>query len=44
MAGTEENEVVAADVKTETFSTDVTEPVEVSVPGTVTYTHVDVRL
>ena len=44
VAGTEENEVVAADVKTETFSTDVTEPVEVSVPGTVTYTHVDVRL
>ena len=44
VAGTEETENVGADVKTETVSTDVAEPVEVSVPETVAYTHVDVRL
>lgn len=44
VAGTEETENVGADVKTETVSTDVVEPVEVSVPETVAYTHVDVRL
>lgn len=44
MAGTEETENVGADVKTETVSTDIAEPVEVSVPETVAYTHVDVRL
>ena len=44
VAGTEETENVGADVKTETVSTDIAEPVEVSVPETVAYTHVDVRL
>ena len=44
VAGTEETENVGAAVKTETVSTDVVEPVEVSVPETVAYTHVDVRL
>ena len=44
VAGTEETEVVGAEIKTETVSKDVTEPLEVSVPETVTYTHVDVRL
>ena len=44
VAGAEGTENVGADVKTETVSTDVAEPVEVSVPETVTYTHVDVRL
>ena len=44
MAGTEEIENVDADVKTETVSMDIAEPVEVSVPETVAYTHVDVRL
>ena len=42
--GTEETENVGADVKTETVNTDIAEPVEVSVPETVAYTHVDVRL
>lgn len=44
VAGTEETENVGADVKTETVNTDIAEPVEVSVPETVAYTHVDVRL
>ena len=44
VAGTEEIENVGADVKTETVNTDIAEPVEVSVPETVAYTHVDVRL
>ena len=44
VAGAEGTENVGADVKTETVSTDVAEPVEVSVPETVTYNHVDVRL
>jgi hypothetical protein len=44
VAGTEETENVGADVKTETVSTDIAEPVEVSVSETVAYTHVDVRL
>ena len=44
VAGTEETENVGAEIKNETVSADVAEPVEVSVPETVTYTHVDVRL
>ena len=44
VAGTEETENVGADVKNETVNTDIAEPVEVSVPETVAYTHVDVRL
>ncbi len=44
VAGTEEAENVGADVEVETVSADVAEPVEVSVPETVAYTHVDVRL
>ena len=44
VAGTEETENVGANVKNETVNTDTAEPVEVSVPKTVTYTHVDVRL
>ena len=44
VSGTEETENVGADVKTETVNTDIAEPVEVSVPETVAYTHVDVRL
>ena len=44
VAGTEETENVGAEIKNETVSADVSEPVEVSVSETVTYTHVDVRL
>lgn len=44
MAGAGETEAVGAEVKTETISTDAAEPVEVSVPETIVYTHVDVRL
>ena len=44
MTGTEETEAVGADVKTKTISTDAAESVEISVPETITYTHVDVRL
>ena len=44
VVGTEENENVGADVKTETVNTDIAEPVEGSVPEAVAYTHVDVRL
>ena len=44
MAGTEETENVRVDVKTATVNTDIAQPVEVSVPETVAYTHVDVRL
>ena len=44
VAGAEETEDVGTEVKTETVSTDIAEPVEVSVPETVAYTHVDVRL
>ncbi len=44
VAGTEETENVGADALTETVSVDVAEPVEVSEPETVAYTHVDVRL
>ena len=44
VAGTEETENVGAEIKNETVSADVAEPVEVSVPETVAYTHVDVRL
>ena len=44
VAGAEGTEDVGADVRNETVSTDVAEPVEVSVPETVTYNHVDVRL
>ena len=44
VAGTEETENVGADVKTETVSTDIAEPVDVSVLETAAYTHVDVRL
>ena len=44
VAGTEETENAGADVKTETVNTDIAEPVEVSVPETAAYTHVDVRL
>ena len=40
----EETENVAADAEMETVSTHITEPVELSVPETVAYTHVDVRL
>ncbi|MBE5853430.1 MAG: hypothetical protein E7299_10870 [Lachnospiraceae bacterium] len=42
VADAEENK--AADVETETVNSDVVGSVEVSVPETVTYTHVDVRL
>ena len=41
---TEENKSVETDTTTEVISTDVADPMEVSVPETVTYTHVDVRL
>ncbi len=44
VAGTEETENVDADVKTETVNTDIAEPVDVSVPETVAYTHMDMRL
>ena len=44
VAGAEETENVGANVKNETVNTDTAEPVEVSVPETITYTHVDVRL
>ena len=44
VAGTEESEDLEIGVKTETVSADVAEPVEVSVPEPVSYTHVDVRL
>ena len=44
VASTEENETVGADVEFEAVSADVTEAVEVFVPETVAYTHVDVRL
>ena len=44
VAGAEETENVGANVKNETVNTDTAEPVEVSVPETVAYTHVDVRL
>ena len=44
MAGTEETENVGVDVKAETVSTDVAEPIEVSVQERAAYTHVDVRL
>lgn len=44
VATTEENKSVEIDTTTEVISTDVAEPMEVSVPETVTYTHVDVRL
>ena len=44
VAGIEELETVDAVVENETVSTDVAEAVAVSVPETVTYTHVDVRL
>ena len=44
VAGTEKTENMDVDVKTETVSTDIAEAVEVSVPETVAYTHVDVRL
>ena len=44
MAGTEEIEAAGTDIKTETASTDIAELVEISVPETVSYTHVDVRL
>ena len=44
VVGAEETENVGAEVKTETVSTDIAEPVELSVPETVAYTHVDVRL
>ncbi len=44
VAGTEESENVDADVEVESVSADVPETIGVSVPETVTYTHVDVRL
>ena len=44
VADTEESEIVDVDVEVETVSADAAEPIEISVPDTVTYTHVDVRL
>jgi hypothetical protein len=44
VATTEENKSVETDTTTEVISTDVAETMEVSLPETVTYTHVDVRL
>ena len=44
ISGTEETEVVDADVATEAVSTDVADAVVVSEPKAVTYTHVDVLL
>jgi len=40
----DENKSVETDVEPEVVSTDIAEAVDVSVPKTVTYTHVDVRL
>ena len=44
VAGTKETKTVGADALVEVVSADVTESVKVSVPETVAYTHVDVRL
>ena len=44
VSGTEETEIVGADVATEPVSADVSEAVVVSEPKAVTYTHVDVLL
>ena len=44
VSGTEETEVVDADVETEPVSADVADAVVVSEPKAVTYTHVDVLL
>ena len=44
VVATEENKSVETDTTTEVTSTEVSEPMEVSVPENVTYTHVDVRL
>ena len=44
VVGTKEAEIAGAGVGAETVSADVAEPVEVSVPKTVVYNHVDVRL
>ncbi len=44
VSGTEEEKKVDAGVVTETVTTDIPGAVDVSVSGTVTYTHVDVRL
>lgn len=44
VSGTEEAETVDTGVVTETVTADIPESVDVSVPGTVVYAHVDVRL
>ena len=44
VVATEENKSVETDTTTEVTSTEVSEPMEVSVPENVTYTHVDMLL
>ena len=44
VAAMDENKTVDTDATTEVVSADVAEAVDVSVPETVAYTHVDVRL